>query len=567
VTQTAGVVCERCHWTLAPGEVMCSRCGADAPGSTADSGRRMSIRDKLTQTLETQLLGTIRTVVAGEYDILGRLGKGGMCAVYLAQDLQLNRRVAIKVVLPELVSEFGIAQRRLKREARTAASLSHPNIIPVYAVREVNDLVFFVMKHIEGRTLSSAIKERGALPVPTAVSIFRQLASGLEYAHRRGVIHRDIKPANIMLDCEGWAVLTDFGIAKVSDGQEITATGAAIGTPCYMSPEQCSGVTATMASDQYSLGIVAYEMLTGNPPFLGDSVAAVITKHLFETAPPLDEVVPDCPRQVSEVIERMLAKNPDDRWPSMTEAVEALGAESADEAETGRASLIDLAISAPGASGELEYSTPRSPLAIKTSGRRRTPGVRRRSKLRRWITQRSTVALGVAAASLILSLAVVWSSRSTESSIPAPSLVEQQQAELLQPNGETPAAQSDQALAIADTQSATTAATAPRQNPAVPDRSADTQVAHPVQAPAQVPAAPAPPRDGEVQLGTRGVAAVLYVNGEPRGVIEWLQWWSIPAGTVTLSIQKDGCTPWDSTVVVRPGTRTTIGYRTPSCPL
>jgi len=542
---------------------MCSRCGADAPGRIWDSGRRMSIRDRLTQTLETQLLGTIRTAIAGEYEILGRLGKGGMCAVYLAQDLQLNRRVAIKVVLPELVSEFGIAQRRLKREARTAASLSHPNIIPVYAVRDVCDLVFFVMKHIEGCSLSSAIKERGALPVHTAVSIFRQLAGGLEYAHRRGVIHRDIKPANIMLDREGWAVLTDFGIAKVVDGQEITATGAAIGTPCYMSPEQCSGVTATTASDQYSLGVVAYEMLTGNPPFLGDSVAAVITKHLFESPPPLEDVAPDCPPEVSEVVERMLVKNPDERWPTMTDAVEALGVEPALEAEAGRASLIELAGLCD--TGEVEYSTPRSPLAVKTSGRGRPPGVRRRSKLRRWITQRSTVALGVAAASLILSLAVVWSSRSTDASIPFPSLVEQQ-AELIQPSGETPTAQSDQALAIADTQSATAAATTPVQDRAVPDRSTDTQVTRSVQAPAQVPAAPAPPRDGEVQLGTRGVAAVLYVNGEPRGVIEWLQWWSIPAGTVTLSIRADGCTPWDSTVAVRPGTRTRIGYRTPNCP-
>ncbi|UCG87828.1 MAG: serine/threonine protein kinase, partial [Gemmatimonadota bacterium] len=437
MTHSVAVTCERCQWVLAPGEVMCSRCGADAPGGIADSGRRMSIRDKLTQTLETQLLGTIRTVVAGEYEILGRLGKGGMCAVYLAQDLQLNRRVAIKVVLPELVSEFGIAQRRLKREARTAASLSHPNIIPVYAVREVNDLVFFVMKHIEGCPLGSAIKERGALPVAAAVSVFRQLASGLEYAHRRGVIHRDIKPANIMLDREGWAVLTDFGIAKVSDGQEITATGAAIGTPCYMSPEQCSGVTATMASDQYSLGIVAYEMLTGNPPFLGDSVAAVITKHLFETPRPLEEMVPDCPPKVSDVVARMLVKNPDERWPSMTDAVEALGAQPAQEVEVGRVHLIELAGSSLGSSGEIEYSTPRSPLSLESSGQRCTPPVRRRSKLRHLIAQRGKAALGVAVVSLIVSLLVVWVSRDN-SSVPFPSLVdEQQQAELLRRNGET----------------------------------------------------------------------------------------------------------------------------------
>jgi len=556
VTQPAVSVCERCQWTLAPDEMICARCGADTPALVSGPRLRPTMREKLTQTLETQLISTIGEAVIGEYEILGRLGRGGMCAVYLAHDLQLNRRVAIKVVLPELVSEFGTAQRRLKREARTAASLSHPNIIPVYAVREVDDVVFFVMKHIEGRSLSSAIKERGTLTVPTAVSVFRQLASGLEYAHQRGVIHRDIKPANIMLDCDGWAVLADFGIAKVSDGQEVTATGAAIGTPCYMSPEQCSGITATMASDQYSLGVVAYEMLKGDPPFLGDSVAAVITKHLFETPPPLRDVVPDCPPEVSEVVARMLVKNPDGRWPSMTDAVEALGAEPAHEADPGRADLIELARSSKGNSGEYEYVTPRSPIPITTSPQQETGEVPPRSKEREWIAQRGKAALGVAAVSLIVSLAVVWFSGGN-SSVPA-AVGEEQPAE-------DPPVVSHQVLETDAAQEIPATSVALPQSPTVRRERANPPLTPSPEADALARATSAPPSVGEILLGTRGVAAVLYVNDEPRGVIEGLQSWSIEAGTVTLSIRADACTPWDSTVVVRPGAQIRIGYRTPGC--
>ncbi len=557
----SGVVCERCDWALAPGEVLCSRCGADAPGAKSDSGRRMSLREKLTHTLETQLLGSLRSAVMGDYEILGRLGRGGMCAVYLAQDLALNRRVAIKLVLPELVSEFGIAQRRLKREARTAASLSHPSIIPVYAVRQVDDLVFFVMKHIEGRALSAVIKDKGALPIPTVVSILRQLGSGLEYAHRRGVIHRDIKPANIMLDREGWAVLADFGIAKVSDGQEITATGSAIGTPCYMSPEQCSGVTATMASDQYSLGIVAYEMLVGAPPFLGDSVASVITQHLFEPPPSVEEMVQDCPSVLSDVVARMLVKNPDERWPSIGEALEALGSEQTEDTEVGRHNMIELATSAVTISGEFEYSTPRSPTPIRRSQPGGVTASRdRNKKLRRKIMQRSMAALGVAAVSLMVSLMVVWvTSDPPGGSVPA--LAEDRAAPVTpaQPDGEQ--VQTAQGQTDSD------------REPSIPIGSgasgAATDHAAVVSQPAPVVRSPDPtpvaPVNGTIRLGTRGQAAVLYVNGEAMGIIEGLQSWSVIAGTVRLRIDAEGCQPWDSTVVVQPGATTRIGYRQPSC--
>jgi len=560
----SGVVCERCDWALAAGEVLCSRCGADAPGAKSDSGRRrMSLREKLTHTLETQLLGSLRSAVMGDYEILGRLGRGGMCAVYLAQDLALNRRVAIKLVLPELVSEFGIAQRRLKREARTAASLSHPSIIPVYAVRQVDDLVFFVMKHIEGRALSSVIKDRGSLPILTAVSILRQLGSGLEYAHKRGVIHRDIKPANIMLDREGWAVLADFGIAKVSDGQEITATGSAIGTPCYMSPEQCSGVTATMASDQYSLGIVAYEMLVGAPPFLGDSVASVITQHLFETPPSIEEMVQDCPSVLSDVVARMLVKNPDERWPSIGEALEALGSEQTEDAEMGRHNMIELATSAVTISGEFEYSTPRSPTPIRRSQPGGVTASRdRNKKLRRKIMQRSMAALGVAAVSLMVSLMVVWAT-SDPPSESTPALVEDRATPSTPAQPDAEQVQTAQSQADGDSEPSIPVGLGAGASGAATDHAAVvSQPAPVVRAPDPTPVAPV---NGTIRLGTRGQAAVLYVNGEAMGIIEGLQSWSVIAGTVRLRIDAEGCQPWDSTVVVQPGATTRIGYRQPSC--
>jgi serine/threonine protein kinase len=446
------------------------------------------------------------------------------------------------------------------REAGTAASLSHPNIIPVYAVKQVDDLVFFVMKHIEGSPLSAIIKQNGALPVPTAISILRQLASGLDYAHQRGVIHRDIKPANIMIDQEGWAVLADFGIAKVSDGQEITATGAAIGTPCYMSPEQCSGVSATMAADQYSLGVVAYEMLTGSPPFLGDSVASVITKHLFETPPAIEDVAPECPHEISRVDARMLAKNPDERYASIKDALLDMGDEPGVGVDSGRAHMIELANSALASSGDIEYSTPRSPNAFaRNSAERVLTTTGGKPEFRRWMVQRTLAAVGVVAVSLIVSLAV-GKLTGGGSSAPVPTVVVGQ----------------PQPIAVPSSPAATEPTTPPPSQPSVTRRQAGPNRSNADEAVrtsepstvgdnAQPMVAAAEPSEGQVLLGIRGVAAVLYVNGEARGVMEGLNSWPVPAGTVRLSVRAEGCVPWDSAVVVRPGEQTRVGYRQPQC--
>jgi len=183
-------------------------------------------------------LDALRRATLGHYDIQGELGQGGMATVYLAHDIALDRKVAIKVMSPALFATAGMVER-FKREARTAAALSHPHIIPIYAVRDGADFVYFVMKFVEGRSLESITRAAGPLPLPLVRAVLYQVGEALGYAHRRGVVHRDVKPANVMLDTGGWVVVTDFGIAKVAETQGLTMTGATIGTPSYMSPEQC----------------------------------------------------------------------------------------------------------------------------------------------------------------------------------------------------------------------------------------------------------------------------------------------------------------------------------------
>ncbi|HXI19715.1 MAG TPA: serine/threonine-protein kinase, partial [Gemmatimonadales bacterium] len=259
---TEVATCRHCGAALPPGARFCQNCGSDVTGDHTVS-RETASSSKSTQEMVLDLL---RQETLGEYEVMGELGRGGMATVYLAQDLALDRRVAIKVVTTPLLDE-GLAER-FRREARTAASLNHPHIIPIYAVRERNPLLYFVMKFIRGQSLDPILKSLGPFPIPMAELVLSQTASALGYAHRRGIIHRDVKPANIMLDDEGWVVVTDFGIAKVPSATGLTMTGVTVGTPAYMSPEQCMGREVTGASDQYSLGVVAYEILTGRKPFV-----------------------------------------------------------------------------------------------------------------------------------------------------------------------------------------------------------------------------------------------------------------------------------------------------------
>jgi serine/threonine protein kinase len=320
-------------------------------------------------TSRDALLAALRRATLGEYEILAELGRGGMATVFLAHDLPLDRKVAIKVLAPALLLMGEGMVERFKREARTSAALSHPHIIPIYAVKESDRILYFVMKYVQGRALDTVIHDVGPLPIPMVQAILAQVGDALAYAHRHGVIHRDIKSANIMLDEEGWAVITDFGIAKVEEAQGLTMTGVTVGTPAYMSPEQCATCEVTGASDQYSLGVVAYEMLTGHLPFKSESTMSVMYAHYNAVARPVTELRPDCPPNLAAAVMQMLEKEPEDRWPTMDDVVAVCGRPSLRRDDPIRSEMITLAKAGP-ARLLPEMNVPTSPIALAKSRRR-----------------------------------------------------------------------------------------------------------------------------------------------------------------------------------------------------
>ncbi len=254
------------------------------------------------------------------FTIEGEIGRGGMGVVYRARDERLKRRVAIKVLPPELAFQAEI-RARFTREAETAARLSHPHIVPIYTVGEGNGLVYFVMGYVDGESLAGRLKRRGKLPVEEVRRIMKETADALSAAHALSVIHRDIKPDNILLDgTRGRVMVTDFGIAKAmsgGSGATLTSAGVAIGTPQYMSPEQAAGEKEIDGrSDLYSLGIVSYQMMTGELPFTAPTVAGILMKQITELPPSVQDKRPDCPEDLALAITRCLEKDPESRWPS-----------------------------------------------------------------------------------------------------------------------------------------------------------------------------------------------------------------------------------------------------------
>ncbi|HEV2670065.1 MAG TPA: protein kinase [Gemmatimonadales bacterium] len=333
---------------------------------------------------------TLRRATLGEYEILGVLGRGGMATVYLAHDLSLDRKVAIKVLSPALFHMGEGMVERFKREARTAAALSHPHIIPIYAVKETHQTLYFVMKYVAGRPLDAVINTVGRLPIKMVQTILGHVGDALAYAHRHRVIHRDIKSANIMIDEDGWAVVTDFGIAKVEEAQGLTLTGVTVGTPAYMSPEQCATREVTGASDQYSLGVVAYEMLTGKLPFQSESSMTVMYAHFNQRPHELTELRSDCPTNLAAAVMRMLEKDPGDRWPTLDDVVACCGRPSLRRDDPVRNEMITLAKAGPGSQLLAGLTVPTSPIALARS----SPPVRAtRRVLRSW---RGVGAVGIA---------------------------------------------------------------------------------------------------------------------------------------------------------------------------
>lgn len=279
---------------------------------------------------EDALLARCTAAVAGLYDIEAEIGRGGMAVVYRARDTRLRRKVALKVLPPELAFRQEVRTRFL-REAEMAARLSHPNIVPIYSVDEADGLVYFAMGLVEGESLAASLAREPRPDLPFVRRVLREVAGALHYAHGQGVVHRDVKPDNILLEQgTGRALVTDFGIARAAEGdQRLTVTGIAVGTPAYMSPEQAMGEREVDGrADIYALGVVGYQLLAGELPFRATNTPAMLMKHLSERPRPLSQVRPGLPENLVHAIERALAKGREERWPD----AESFGVALADDA-------------------------------------------------------------------------------------------------------------------------------------------------------------------------------------------------------------------------------------------
>jgi len=259
----------------------------------------------------------LNTLFDGRYRIVRKLGSGGMANVYLAEDQELGRRVAIKILNDRHAGDEQFVER-FRREAKNAAGLSHPNIVSIYDRGEAEGTYYIAMEYLAGKSLKELILERGPAPVSVAVDYARQILAALRFAHRNGIVHRDIKPHNCLVDAEGHVKVTDFGIARAGASQ-MTEEGSIIGTAQYLSPEQARGTQVDQTSDLYSLGIVLYEMLTGTVPFTGDSPVEIAMKHLSAMPPSLVVKRRDVPKTLDQVVLRALAKDPAARYQSADE--------------------------------------------------------------------------------------------------------------------------------------------------------------------------------------------------------------------------------------------------------
>jgi serine/threonine protein kinase len=378
--------CSRCGSEITGKSKFCPSCGLDLMATTPVHAIATGV---------LQELDLVRESLSAEYEIIEELGRGGMAMVYRARDLQLEREVAVKVLPFSLAFDIEFVER-FQREARTAAQLEHPNIIPIYRVGRSGRVIYFVMKYLRGGSLSTVLGARKKLSPPEIRRLLLEAGSALGYAAQRGIVHRDIKPDNIMFDEFGQSLLTDFGIAKAASGQKLTGTGMSIGTPHYMSPEQARAQPIDGRSDIYSLGIVAYQCLTGSVPYDGEDSFSIGYKHITEPIPTPTLITAD-ERRLFEIIKRMLMKDPFDRYQSCEELIASFQGQPIAAPGAVRSSMATFApaaaavagagVSIGGAGLPPIVSQPTTPLDSPLVNRRLTP--RERRELPRRVADRS----------------------------------------------------------------------------------------------------------------------------------------------------------------------------------
>ena len=295
--------CRLCGTPVVERAAFCPQCGASAPDA---------------RTADDPVVADLHALFRGELRIDRELGRGAMAVVYAAHDIALDRRVAVKTLRPEMGDNPDFLER-FQREARTVAALQHQNIVAIHGVRSAGAITAIVMQLIDGRALDAVLEEHSPLPTGVAGLVLAQVAAGLSHAHERGIVHRDIKPGNVLLSYNGLAVVSDFGIARRDGVARVTSSGVILGTVAYMSPEQVTGAVAEPSSDQYSFGVMAYELLSGQLPFRG-SIAQIMFAHLNTVPRHLRELRPDLPADVCAYVMRCLDKEPRARHASLREA-------------------------------------------------------------------------------------------------------------------------------------------------------------------------------------------------------------------------------------------------------
>ncbi|MGA2382495.1 MAG: protein kinase [Gemmatimonadales bacterium] len=533
------MICPKCGANYPDGAAFCPSCGAETRDPTA---KTVGIS---VAAMDDPLLVALRDALEKDYAIERELGRGGMAVVYQGREKGLEREVAIKVLPPEMALQGGTADR-FKREARLAAALDHPNIIPIYRVGEAVGLHYMAMKYVRGRALDSIIEQQGALPVPLVLRVLHAAASGLAYAHEHHIVHRDIKGANILIELDGRVLVSDFGIARAMTETSITASGMVIGTPNFMSPEQCGGQKVGPQSDQYSLGVLAFQMLSGQLPFEADDIMQVIQHHYMTPPPDLRAIREGLPEELLAIVYRALAKKPDERFANTQELADTLEAvpQTADER---RASLALLKQLANGDAIPTVRTGSLPPLALATGPGAAAAAAAATVALGRAKPARRRRLMVLAAGGTVAVLAgagVVWQlvlkSPAAQPTTPGSRTGAEQTATPGPTAAPGPGAAQPAGAAGGTARQATRQ---PAGQPATAKRPAQEQVA-----------APAPAAYGDLLIRTTPASAQVVVNGDAWRLGGETR--HVPVGSYTVSVSAEGCETKTATVTVEPGKMT-----------